>query len=159
MSSEELLNQLRQHEKDAVLPAFNSDIAWQLGQIVRKNSLKFDKSVIISITGPNGLVLFQTTTGPGVTLDNQSWVNRKRRAVTYFEQASYLTGRTFALNGKTMADFGQPTADFATHGGGFPIRVKGLEGLAGVIVVSGLKQEDDHALAYNSIIELLNSLK
>jgi len=30
---------------------------------------------------------------------------------------------------------------YATHGGGFPLRVKGVEPLVGVVVVSGLKQE------------------
>ena len=34
--------------------------------------------------------------------------------------------------------------DYAIHGGGFPIRVNGVEGVIGTIVVSGLRQEHDH---------------
>lgn len=30
------------------------------------------------------------------------------------------------------------------HGGGVPVRVRGVEGVVAVIVVSGLKQDQDH---------------
>ncbi|ANB11367.1 hypothetical protein AWJ20_4173 [Sugiyamaella lignohabitans] len=154
----EQLDQLREQEKETILPAFNSDVAWELGQIVRKNALKFPNSVLISITGANGLVLFQTTTRSGVTLDNQSWVERKRRVVTYFEKSSFLMGRSLEADNIGLDLFGKSDADYATHGGGFPIRVKGTDSLAGVVVVSGLKQEDDHAVAVESIKQYLATL-
>lgn len=56
--------------------------------------------------------------------------------------------RKFALsssNGGCAAD------DYAIHGGGFPVRVRGVDGVVGVIVVSGLKPEHDHQV----IIEVL----
>lgn len=34
--------------------------------------------------------------------------------------------------------------DYAIHGGAFPVRVRSVDGVVGVIVVSGLKQEHDH---------------
>lgn len=40
---------------------------------------------------------------------------------------------------------------YASHGGGFPLRIKGLETLAGVAVVSGLAQEDDHKMIVESL--------
>jgi uncharacterized protein (UPF0303 family) len=41
---------------------------------------------------------------------------------------------------------------YACHGGGFPVRVKGVEGVVAVIVVSGLAQEEDH----NILVEGIN---
>lgn len=35
---------------------------------------------------------------------------------------------------------------YAIHGGGWPLRVRGVEGIVAVVVVSGLKQEFDHAV-------------
>lgn len=46
---------------------------------------------------------------------------------------------------------------YACHGGGFPVRVKNVEGIVGVIVVSGLKQEDDHGVIVDAIQEYLQA--
>ena len=48
--------------------------------------------------------------------------------------------------------------EFAIHGGGLPIRVKGVEGTVGVIVASGLKQDQDHQVVVDVIIEYLQGL-
>lgn len=42
---------------------------------------------------------------------------------------------------------------YAIHGGGVPIYVEGVEGVAGVVVVSGLKQSEDHAVIFDAIRE------
>lgn len=60
--------------------------------------------------------------------------------------------KKFALassSGGAVAD------EFAIHGGGYPIRVRGVEGVIGVVVVSGLKQEDDHAVVVETIKEVI----
>ena len=49
---------------------------------------------------------------------------------------------------------GERAGDYAIHGGGWPVRVKGVEGVVGVIVVSGLKQEEDHQV----IVEVLGEI-
>lgn len=40
---------------------------------------------------------------------------------------------------------------YAIHGGAVPVRVKDVEGVVAVIVVSGLSQEEDHGV----IVEVL----
>lgn len=55
---------------------------------------------------------------------------------------------------KAFADkymLGQTAGEYAIHGGGVPVRVKGVEGVVGVIVVSGLKQEEDHMVVLEAL--------
>jgi uncharacterized protein (UPF0303 family) len=50
---------------------------------------------------------------------------------------------------------GESAGTYAIHGGGVPVRVKGVEGVIGVVVVSGLKSEEDHMV----VVEGLKALK
>ena len=50
---------------------------------------------------------------------------------------------------------GQEAGTYAIHGGGVPVRVKDVEGIVAVVVVSGLKQEED----YMVVVEELKALK
>lgn len=54
-----------------------------------------------------------------------------------------------SANGGAVAD------EYAIHGGGYPIRVRGVEGIVAVVVVSGLKQEDDHQVVAETIKEFI----
>lgn len=42
---------------------------------------------------------------------------------------------------------------YAIHGGGVPIKVRGVEGTVGVVIVSGLKQDQDHGVIMDVIEE------
>lgn len=68
-----------------------------------------------------------------------------------------------ALREKEFGDFfamgDAERALYAIHGGGMPIRVKGVEGIVGVIVVSGLTQEEDHMVIVETVTEFLKELK
>lgn len=52
-------------------------------------------------------------------------------------------------NGGAVAD------DYAIHGGAYPIRVRGVAGMVAVVVVSGLKQEDDHQVVAETVREVI----
>ena len=54
---------------------------------------------------------------------------------------------------------GQNAGDYAIHGGGWPIRVNGVEGVVAVIVVSGLRQEQDHGVIVQTVSEMLEELR
>lgn len=49
---------------------------------------------------------------------------------------------------------GQEAGSYAIHGGGVPIRVTGVEGVVAVVVVSGLKQHEDHSVIVEVIKEM-----
>jgi uncharacterized protein (UPF0303 family) len=50
-------------------------------------------------------------------------------------------------------------ADYAIHGGAVPVRVRGVEGIAAVVVVSGLKQDEDHMVVIEGLEELKRNLE
>ena len=47
---------------------------------------------------------------------------------------------------------------FAIHGGGWPVSVRGVEGVVAVVVVSGLKQDQDHGVVVMCVAELLEGM-
>ena len=53
---------------------------------------------------------------------------------------------------------GDEAGSYAIHGGGWPVRVKGVEGIVAVVVVSGLKQEQDHGIIVMAVGEMLEQL-
>jgi len=46
---------------------------------------------------------------------------------------------------------GETAGEYAIHGGGVPVRVTGVEGVVGVIVVSGLTQKEDHQVVVDGL--------
>lgn len=48
---------------------------------------------------------------------------------------------------------------FVANGGGVPIRVRGVDGIVGVVCVSGVKQEEDHGLAIQGLRVLKEQLE
>lgn len=63
---------------------------------------------------------------------------------------------------KTFAEkfiLGEKAGQYAIHGGGVPIKVRGVEGVVGVVVVSGLKQHEDHAVVVEGISKIIRQLE
>ncbi len=63
---------------------------------------------------------------------------------------------------KTFAEkymLGEKAGQYAIHGGGVPVRVRGVEGIVGVVVVSGLKQHEDHAVVVEGILKIIKQLE
>jgi uncharacterized protein (UPF0303 family) len=125
---------------------------------------------VISITQTNGNhILFQAVTESGTLPDNEEWVRRKRNAVLRWGLSSWSLRKkivatagpedveaAFAKKFALKSANGSPE-DYAIHGGGFPIRVKGVDGIVGVIVVSGLKQEHDHQVIVEVIKDFIDN--
>lgn len=75
--------------------------------------------------------------------------------------SSYSLGRKFdgdegAFTAKFM--LGESAGNYAIHGGGWPVRVRGVEGVIAVVVVSGLKQEQDHGIIVQTVGEMLEEM-
>ncbi|KAI2636864.1 hypothetical protein GGS26DRAFT_588408 [Hypomontagnella submonticulosa] len=140
--------------------SFTAEIAWELGHLLYARLLPFSsqKPTLISISLANsGQVLFQCAVGSGTAPDNEIWVQRKRNTVLRFGTSTWFQHCKYAGDEEAFkAKFGmspQQAEKYAIHGGGVPIRVRGVEGIVAVVIVSGLKQHEDHGV----IVDVINS--
>ncbi|KAF9242032.1 hypothetical protein BU15DRAFT_72963 [Melanogaster broomeanus] len=150
-------------EEACILPSFDSNVAWELGSIIREYcSNNFTRPAVVYIAHANSSqLLFFATSGPGTLPDNMHWVKRKEAVVLRWGVSTMRMRLTREESGKSTQQSLQDKFEmadpsiYALHGGGFPVKVKGVEGIVGVIVISGLAQEDDHAVIVEGIQEYL----
>ncbi|QIW96333.1 hypothetical protein AMS68_001851 [Peltaster fructicola] len=143
------------------LPSFTAETAWTLGNLLRARLLAFAKPTVIDISLANGPhCLFRATTHSGTTPDNDSWVARKRNTVLRFGSSTWYMHNKFEGDETAFAvkyALGTRAGEYAIHGGGWPVRVRGVEGVVAVIVVSGLKQDQDHGVIVQTVGEWLET--
>ncbi|KAI0888702.1 uncharacterized protein GGS22DRAFT_152194 [Annulohypoxylon maeteangense] len=138
--------------------SFTVEDAWELGHHLYARLLPFapQKPTLISISLATGQVVFQCAVGSGTVPDNELWVQRKRNTVLRFGTSTWFQHCKYAGDEEAFrVKFGMSPAqaeNYAIHGGGVPIRVKGVEGIVGVVIVSGLKQNEDHGV----IVDVIN---
>lgn len=149
-------------DSSLILPHFNVDDAWELGCRLRARLLSVPKPVVINISLANqNQTLFHACTHRGVLPDNDVWVARKRKTVlrwgvsTWYMHCKYNGDETAF---RDVYGLGNSAGEYAIHGGGMPIRVEGVEGVVAVVVVSGLKQEEDHGVIVEVIEQYLHAL-
>ncbi|KAM7192643.1 hypothetical protein V8F33_008254 [Rhypophila sp. PSN 637] len=139
------------------LNSFTPTGAYTLGHLIwaRLTPLSKTQPCVISISTSTGVVLFQIVTGPGTKPDHQTWVDRKRRAVLRWGCSTWLMSRQFDGDEerfrKTFAMSESAAGQYCIHGGGVPIFVDGVEGVVGVVVVSGLRQQEDHGVVFEAL--------
>lgn len=150
-----LLEQLLAEEAELQFDHLGHEEAIALGLKLLERARAERLPVVIDVTLA-GLTVLQCAL-PGSRPDNLDWVRRKKNAVGRFWHSSYYLGRYYASKGQSLAD--KPhldPAEYADHGGSFPLLLRGT-GCIGSITVSGLAQEEDHALVVRVLREWLAS--
>ncbi|KAI1258717.1 hypothetical protein F5Y18DRAFT_326559 [Xylariaceae sp. FL1019] len=140
--------------------SFLAEDAWDLGHLLYARLLPYavaGQPTLISIAlANNSHVLFQAAVGTGTAPDNSLWVERKRNTVLRFGTSTWYQHCKYRGNeAQFRAKFGmseEQASQYAIHGGGVPIFVEGVEGVVAVVVVSGLKQDQDHGV----IVDVIN---
>ncbi|KAK3678718.1 hypothetical protein LTR78_001171 [Recurvomyces mirabilis] len=149
-------------DNSLVFPSFTSATAWNLGVALRTKLLAFAKPCVIDISLAHGNhCLFHAVTHPGTTPDNDSWVSRKRNTVLRWGNSTWYAHNKFKGDEAAFAakfSLGTSAGSYAMHGGGWPVRVQGVAGLVAVVVVSGLKQEQDHGIIVQTVGEMLEEM-
>lgn len=151
--TQELLDRIAAEETELVLDKFEEDDAWALGCLIVEEARGRKLPIAADIRKP-GQILFHAAL-PGAAPDNDEWVRRKTNVVFRFRKSSLAVGVSLALAGKTIEERSYiDSREFSAHGGCFPIVVRGA-GMVACATVSGLPQEEDHAL----VVACLRKLK
>lgn len=135
------------------LEHFTNDDAHRLGLLLLGWAKERDLPIAVDVTRGTQTVFHVAM--EGTSADNDDWLRRKTRAVQRFGIPSLLIGLRPRLNGKRIED--EPWFDerrYAAHGGAFPVLVRGV-GMVATVAVSGLSQEEDHALAVDGLRALV----
>ena len=149
-----LLNELKQQEARLQFPAFSNEDAVTIGLSLYEIAKERNLPITIDIMR-NGQQLFHLSM-PGTSADNDQWVIRKCRLANRFQASSFRIGTELRAEGLTLEErYELSHYEYAAHGGCFPVIIKNT-GMVGTITVSGLAQEDDHALVVEAIEKFLN---
>ncbi|KPM39028.1 hypothetical protein AK830_g7532 [Neonectria ditissima] len=140
--------------------SFTTEDALELGHLLLARLLPIAKErpAVISISLANsGQVVFQSVTGSGIVPDNEHWLRRKRNTVLRFGLSTWFMHCKFKGDEEAFAaKFAigdEKKGDYAIHGGAVPIHVHGVEGVVAVVIVSGLKQHEDHGVIFDVVKE------
>ncbi|KAF8447244.1 hypothetical protein L210DRAFT_3525358 [Boletus edulis BED1] len=163
------IESVKAQEESCVLPAFDSDVAFTLGTIIRTHCQRNHTGpAVVYITHANSSqLLCFAASRPGMFPDSMHSVKRREAAVLRWGISTmrmYMQLEQSRPYNRTLQDhlkIGYDVADpsmYLYYGGGFPVRVKNVEGIVGVIVVHGLNPEDNHRMIVTSIQEYLKSL-
>jgi uncharacterized protein (UPF0303 family) len=152
MGLSEDFEQVELQERELQLPQMNEQTAWELGTRLRAMAEERGLSIVVDVRR-FGQPLFYTAL-KGTTPDNVSWVTRKSNAVARFHRSSYGVGLLMKTKNDSLEARGLPISEFASHGGSFPLAVKGA-GIVGSVTVSGLAQRADHELVVEALCGML----
>ena len=147
------LDRIARQEEKLVFDSFDANTAWTLGTRLKEAVDAIGKSVAIDIQLYSQPLFFFAM--PGTTPDNVEWARRKRNTTLRYHRSSYAIGLELKQQQTTLTEkAGVDARDYATHGGSFPLQIRGA-GCIGAITVSGLPQRQDHSLIVSVLANLL----
>ncbi|HWS58859.1 MAG TPA: heme-degrading domain-containing protein [Actinotalea sp.] len=150
-----LVAQVAEQQQRLQLDHFDNDDAWALGCLLVELGRERGLPIVVDVRR-HGHQLFHASL-PGTTPDNDTWVERKVRAVDRFGKPSYLLGLLARTQDQTFEQLtGLSPQEYAAHGGCFPLSVRGV-GPVGTVTVSGLPEEQDHALVVEALEQVCDT--
>ncbi len=153
---EDKIRFLQKQQEEIVFNQFNEIDSWNIGCILREKAVENNYAITISIT-LNRRNLFYCAM-PNTTPINHLWIKRKENTVYKFFKSSYEMSLYMQLKEDSLAvRYGLNHNDYGAAGGCVPIVVKGV-GVVGTIGVSGLKEDEDHDLVIDTILQYKNNV-
>ena len=148
-TSEELIRE----ERALMLPKLEIIDALEIGELAKFKGSERNLPIAIEVRIDNWLIYHASL--PGSTSENQWWIDRKARVVL-LKHHSTLHERVSAQERGVDWHKENNLKDetHAIHGGGLPLITKD-KGFAGVLLISGLPQVEDHLLGVEVLTEFL----
>ena len=146
-------NQLLNEEQILTLPTLDLAGALEIGEIAK--SLGVARNLPIATEVRLGDWIIYHASLPGSSPENDRWIVRKARVVllkhhsTMYERVSAEERGVNWHKENNLLD-----QTHAIHGGGLPLITKD-DGFAGVLLISGLPQVEDHLLGVEVLTEFL----
>jgi uncharacterized protein (UPF0303 family) len=137
--------QLLEHEASSVFEEMNSEIAVELGNRAAALGAARNYPITISIE-LDGMEVFREAL-PGASDEHAGWITRKSRVVNLTQHSTmYERVKSEEDEIDWHKEHGVADETHAIHGGGFPLRTSDGQ-FRGVLLISGLPQEEDHLFA------------
>ena len=145
--------QLALEAQTLVLPSLSQAEAIEIGEIAV--GFGRDRALPIAVEVRMGEWIVFHVSLPGSTDVNDSWIARKARVVLAKGNSTMFERVAAEESGVTWYEHNNLSEELhAVHGGGLPLNVTGV-GMAGVLLISGLPQVEDHLLGVEVIAEYL----
>jgi uncharacterized protein (UPF0303 family) len=152
---ESAIAEIEAQEAELRFPSFSNTEAIALGAAIAERARSRGLAVTVDIRR-SGQQLFHCALD-GTSSDNDQWAHRKGKVAERFGHASFLIGLRLKLSGLALEEkYCVSPLEYSAHGGAFPVNIEGT-GIVGSITVSGLPQEEDHALVVECIREFLKA--
>jgi uncharacterized protein (UPF0303 family) len=143
------LDRIHELQDQLIFEEFNSDTAWDIGNILYERAKREKKIIVISIV-LNGHKLFYYSFA-GTNPSNDQWIIRKENTVNYFFKSSYEVVLLMQIKKDNLSNrYGLSPERYTASGGSVPIIIKNT-GIVGTITISGMTQEEDHYFITDSI--------
>ena len=145
--------QLLAEEQTLLLPSLEIFDALEIGELAKSISLTKNLPVAIEVRIDDWIVYHVSL--PGSKPENDWWIDRKARVVmlkhhsTMYERVSAQERVVDWHKENNLLD-----ETHAIHGGGLPLITRD-KGFAGVLLISGLPQVEDHLLGVEVLTEFL----
>jgi uncharacterized protein (UPF0303 family) len=154
MTDQEMMETIEAQEDALQFERFSNGDALAIGLALVDKAKTRGHAVAIDISRA-GQQLFHYAFA-GTSADNDQWIIRKNRSVARFGRSSLYMGAKLRREGTTLENkYCISSTEYSSSGGAFPISLRG-SGVVGSVTVSGLKQEDDHALVVETLREFLS---
>ena len=142
--------ELLREEECLVLDHVDEAVCYSLGRHVAELGLRSRQPLTVSVRFGDRNVFHAGL--PGSTSLNDTVVVAKWNTARRAGHSSLYERNVWLARGTTFEEAtGLTFPDYAAFGGAVPIRKSGQEGIQAFLIVSGLSQEEDHALAVGAV--------